>query len=360
VTAVRRVALVCPYSWSRPGGVQSHVAGLARELRRRGLAVDVLAPLDAPVDGTTVVGLGRSIPIHDNGSVQRVALSPAAVARTWRYLRERGYDVVHLHEPMIPAACLTALLASRAPLVGTFHMVAATPRWYGTFGPICRQSLERLRVRIAVSEAARRYVARACPGEYEIVPNGLDLAGRPRRHAGRGTTIAFVGRPEPRKGLPILLDALALLPSTVRLLLIGPDRANVAAAARRTRLSADRLSIHGRVDDRERDRLLRTADVFCAPSLGRESFGVVLTEAMAAGLPVVATDIDGYRDVVDDRCALTVRPGDARSLAAALAAYLDDPGARTRAGTAGRARAERLAWPRIADRLLDAYTRAIA
>src|SRR5579884_3995544 len=166
-----RVALVCPYSWSVPGGVQSHVSGLARELRRRGHDVDVLAPADGPAAG--VVGLGRSVPIPDNGSVQRVALSPAAVARTTRVLRRGRYDVVHLHEPMLPAPCLTALALRPAPLVGTFHMTARSRRWYRVFGPLCRCALARLDVRIAVSEAARDYVAQSAPGAYAVVPNGI-------------------------------------------------------------------------------------------------------------------------------------------------------------------------------------------
>ncbi len=343
-----RVALVCPYSWSVPGGVQSHVAGLAGELRRRGHDADVLAPADAPAPG--VVALGRSVPIPDNGSVQRVALSPAAIARTARALRRGRYDVVHLHEPMLPAACLTALALRPAPLVGTFHMVARARRWYRVFAPLCRRALARLDVRIAVSEAARRYVAASCPGGYAIVPNGVarpDAA--PARAPGGPPRVLFVGRPEPRKGLPVLLEAFASVDGGARLELVGPAGD-----------FGERVTAHGRVDDARRTELLRRATVLCAPSLGAESFGVVLVEAMAAGVPVVASDLPAYRDVLPEACGLLVPPGDPRALASALRRVLADRGLRTRMAAAGPAAAARYDWQRVGSRILELYEEAIA
>src|SRR5690349_2037338 len=208
-----RIALVCPYSFSVPGGVQRHVGGLAAYLRSLGAAVDVFAPVDDPQAAAGVIGVGRSLGIHDNGSVTRLALSPAAAART-RVLLARGrYDVVHLHEPMLPAACLAALLAPAAPAVATFHMTAESRRWYRLFRPVVRHAARRLAARVAVSDAARRYAQPAVGGDFTVIPNGLDTAPFRRRAAVGGGGILFVGRPEPRKGLRVLLEAWARLPA---------------------------------------------------------------------------------------------------------------------------------------------------
>jgi phosphatidylinositol alpha-mannosyltransferase len=344
-----RVALVCPYSWTVPGGVQNHVAGLRRELIRRGHRADVLAPSDGPAP-PWLLPLGRSVPIPDNGSVQRVALSPTAVARTGRLLRRGGYDVVHVHEPLLPAPCLTALALRPAPLVGTFHMTARSPRWYRAFGPLCRRALARLDVRVAVSEEARRYVAASCPGDYAVVPNGVPVAGAPRaRTEASPPRILFVGRPEPRKGLPVLLEAFAELRGRAELHLVGPDG----------ELGA-RVRAHGRVDDARRDALLASAAVLCAPSRAAESFGVVLVEAMAAGVPVVASDLPGYRAVLPPACGILVPPGDARALAAALARVLDDEPLRARMREAGPPAAARYDWSRVGEEILALYERAVA
>ncbi len=341
-----RVAQVCPYSWSRPGGVQSHIAGLSAALRRLGHEVDVLAPADAPTD--EVIPLGRSIPIHDNGSVQRVALGPRAVARTLSLLGSGDYDVVHLHEPMLPVPCLTALVRRPAPLVGTFHMVARGPKWYRVFGPLCRRALGRLAVRIAVSGEARDYVAQACPGDYHVVPNGITV---PRALPGGrdGRRVVFIGRDEPRKGLPVLLGARRLLPDDVRFDLVGPEGS-----------FGDRTTAHGRVGDHERDRLLGRAAVLCAPSVRAESFGIVLLEALAAGVPVVCSDLPGYRRVVPEDAGILVPPGDERALAGALRAVLDDEALRERMARAGRAAAERYDWAAVAPRVAQLYERAVA
>jgi phosphatidyl-myo-inositol alpha-mannosyltransferase len=347
---LRRVALVCPYSWSCPGGVQTHVRGLARELRARGVETEILAPADGPATEPGFTAAGRSLPIQDNGSVQRVALSPTAVARTAAFVRARRFDLVHVQEPMIPAVCLTALLASPVPVVGTFHMCAPSPRWYTVFRPLCRAALERLAVRIAVSRAARDHVARACPGRYEIVPNGVEVPDGEPADPPHEQRIVFVGRPEPRKGLPVLLEALRRLP-LARLDLIGPDDRDLTT----TELPPDRITAHGRVSDDEKARLLRSAAVLCAPSLRSESFGLVIAEALAAGVPVVASDVAGYRELVRPDCGRLVPPGDPDALADAVRALLSDRQARVPASAAARKRAETLAWPRVADAVLELY-----
>lgn len=345
-----RVALVCPYSWSWPGGVQTHVAGLRAALIGMGHEVDVIAPADGPVPDW-VQSIGRSIAIHTNGSVQRVALSPGAVTRTARALTRRGYDVVHLHEPMLPAPCTTALVLHPTPLVGTFHMTAPSRRWYRVFGPLCRHLVARLDVRIAVSKAAERYVAASCPGRYEIVPNGVRApvdADRPPLRNGR-PRILFVGRPEPRKGLPVLLQAFGQLDGDAALDLVGP-----------TGPSGPGVTYHGRCDERSRGELLARASVLCAPSLRSESFGLVLLEAMAAGVPVVASDLPGYRAVLPPECGVLVPPGDVDALATTLRRVLADDDLRKRMRAAGPAAAARYDWSRIARRTVSLYEQALA
>lgn len=352
-----RVAIVCPYSWSAPGGVKSHVTGLARYLEREGIEVEILAPGAGSACAHGVLDLGRTLPILDNGSVVRVALGPGAIARTIRAVRVSPYDVVHVHEPMIPAVSLTALLVARAPLVGTFHMYAETPRWYRPFAPLCRWALERLDARIAVSEAARWHVARTCPGDYRVIPNGIDVRrfACSEHPAGRARVV-FVGRAEPRKGLPVLLDAFARLPASAQLDLVGVgERELQSATAVLAPAVRARVVAHGYVDDAERARLLAGADVLCAPSLQGESFGLVLLEGMAAGLPVVASRVPGYVDVLPESCGRLVPPGDPRTLAEALAALLADPSRRRALGSAGRREAERYDWSVVGAAVLDVY-----
>jgi phosphatidylinositol alpha-mannosyltransferase len=333
-----RVGLVCPYSWSVPGGVQSHVAGLARALGALGVDAEVLAPADAPEDG--VLPLGRSIPIPSNGSVQRVALSPAAAARTARAVRGRGYDVVHVHEPMLPAVSLTALAAARVPVVATFHMYRQALLWYAVFAPLARAAVRRADALLAVSPAAAEYARRGTGREPEVVPNGIDVDAFAAPESGRrGNRILFIGRDEPRKGLPVLREAHARLRRPGELRLVGPN---------------------GRVPDGELRRELARADVLVAPSLRGESFGIVLVEAMAAGVPVVASDIPGYREVLPGSAGVLVPPGDAGALADAIDALLGDAERRARLGAAGRREAGRYAWPRVAERTLAVYERCLA
>jgi phosphatidylinositol alpha-mannosyltransferase len=355
-----RIALVCPYSWTVPGGVQSHVLGLAQALRERGHEADILAPADGPVDLPGFVAVGRSLPIRDNGSKVRVALGPAAAVRVVRALSRGGYDLAHLHEPMIPVTCLSALLSARIPLVGTFHMYASGPRWYRPFSPLARRAVPRLAARIAVSEAALRHVSRTVPGEYHVIPNGIDTRAFACEGPRHGNRIIFIGRSERRKGLPVLLDAFGALPGEPLLDLVGVERPALARVGRH--LPADvlaRVRAHGRVSDAERTRLLAEADVLCAPSLRGESFGIVLLEAMAAGLPVVASSIPGYIDVASDSCGRLVPPGNREALEAALAELLTDAALRERLGAEGRRLAARYDWSQIVERVLAVYSQAL-
>jgi phosphatidyl-myo-inositol alpha-mannosyltransferase len=360
-----RVALVCPYSWSVPGGVQTHVGGLARALRRRGAEVEILAPADGPVDEPEFIALGRTIALRDNGAVVRLALGPAAIARTAHHVRTRGYDLVHLHEPMLPHACFTALHSARVPVLGTFHLLNVSDRWYRLFGPLVRRSVGRLRARIAVSEAARDFVAPSLPGDYRVIPNALDVEeyasvvpGTNDRDCAR---VLFVGRPEPRKGLPVLLDAFARLPEQPELELVGVGPEELAAIANGLPAGvASRVRAHGRVPDAERRALMARADVLCAPSLGGESFGLVVVEGMAAGLPVVVSDIPGYRDVLPPGAGLLVPPRDAEALAATLGRLLADPELRSRLAATGRRASTRFDWSVVADEVVAVYEEVLA
>jgi phosphatidyl-myo-inositol alpha-mannosyltransferase len=348
----RRIALVCPYAWTTPGGVQTHVAGLAAHLRSRGAEVDVLAPADGPVNEPRFVALGRSLGFRWQGTVTRVTLDPRAVTRTAHAVRRRRYDLVHVHEPMLPAAGLTAVLAAGCPVVATFHMTAESTLWYRVFRPVVRLAARRIDARIAVSEQALAFAARVLPGEYRLIPNAIHVGDFEVRRNGGGGRVVFVGRPEPRKGLPVLLRAFEQLPDGATLDLIGVRADEVAAR--------EGVRAHGRVSDDERARLLAGADVLCAPSLGGESFGLVLVEGMAAGLPVVATRIPGYAAVLPETAGRLVPPGDEAGLAGALGELLGDPELRARLGDAGRREAARYDWSRVGDEIAAVYEEVLA
>lgn len=356
-----RIAQICPYSLSVPGGVQSQVLGLARALRELGHEARVLAPCDGPPPDPMVTPLGKSVPTAVNGSIAPIAPDPACALRTIHALRNERFDVLHLHEPLSPGPTLTALVSSDTPRVGTFHAAGnATAyerglRWVG--GRLAR----RLNVRVAVSEDARLTAAANLPGKYEILYNGIEIErfANATPAAKDGRTILFVGRHEPRKGLSILLEAMNYLPEDVQLWVAGhgpqsPElRAHTAANSR----------IHwlGRVSDIEKRERLRAADVFCAPSTEGESFGIVLLEAMAAHTPVVASDIHGYRAVArEGHDALLVPPLDSKALADGLHNILDDKAVADHYRQRGIARAEEFSMRKLAEAYIPLYERALS
>lgn len=354
-----RVAMVCPYSLTIPGGVQEQALGLARALRRRGHHVRVLAPCDGPPPDPSVIPLGRSVPTASNGSVAPIAPDVAAALRTLRALRDTPYDVYHLHEPLVPGPTLTTLITRPGPLVGTFHR-AGRSREYDLLRPAVRRLVRRLDVRCAVSEDARALAASALGGSYTVLWNGIDTEAfsGPEPWPTEGPTVLFVGRHEPRKGLEVLLEALDRLPPEVRVWVAGTGPRT--GDLRRRWGDDPRVTWLGRIDDLEKRRRMAGAHVFCAPSLGGESFGVILLEAMAAGTPVVASDLPGYRNVATHSVdALLVPPGDPAALAAAIRRVLADPDLAARLAAAGRRRAAALSMERLADRYVDLYRRAI-
>lgn len=354
-----RVGLICPYSLTIPGGVQGQVLGLARSLRALGQDTRVLGPCDGPPPDAGVTPLGNSVPTAANGSVAPLAPDPSAQLRTIRALRDEAFDVLHVHEPMCPGPTMTALLFKSAPLVGTFH-AAGVSFGYRWLRPGPRWLAQRLDHRCAVSEDARRLAASSIGGEYSMVFNGVELEhfAKADPWPTEGPTIFFVGRHEPRKGLGVLLDAFADLPTDVRLWIgsDGPETDRLQAQS----AGDPRIEWLGRISDAEKASRLRGADVFCAPSLRGESFGVVLLEAMAAGCTIVASDLAGYANVARaGRDALLVAPGDPAALAAAIQRVLDEPGAAADLVASGTERAASFSMDRLAEVYLGIYHQVV-
>ena len=354
-----RIGLVCPYSLTIPGGVQSQVLALARSLRVSGHDARVLAPCDGPPPDAGVTPLGKSVPTASNGSVAPLAPDPAAQLRTIRALRDEDFDVVHLHEPLCPGPTMTALLFRNAPIVGTFHRSGDSAA-YAIGRPAVRWLARRLDLRCAVSPEARDTAHRALGGEYDLLFNGIEVErfAKAEPHPSDGPTILFIGRHEERKGLAVLLDALRLLPTDVRVWVGGTGPLTEPL---RSQHSADpRIEWLGRLTDDEVASRLAGADVFCAPSLRGESFGVVLLEAMAAGAAVVASALGGYRNVATDGVdALLTPPGDPEALGAALLRVLDDPTLRAGLVVAGERQAQRFSMAALAEAYVERYARVI-
>jgi phosphatidyl-myo-inositol alpha-mannosyltransferase len=350
-----RIGMVCPYSLTIPGGVQMQVLALARELRRDGHVVQVLAPCDGSPPEAGVTALGKSIPFATNGSVAPIAPDPSAAVRTIRALRSEQFDIVHVHEPLVPGPSLTAVLFCEQPTVGTFHRAGAS-RAYQFLKPATKWVGRRLAARIAVSQDALDTARDGVGGEFTVLFNGIDVdrfaSAEPAPTD--GPTVLFFGRHEPRKGLGVLLEAVAGLPDDVIVWIVGQGPETEALKAKYARDT--RLQWLGRVDDTELARRLAGADVYCAPSLFGESFGVVLLEAMAAGTAIVASDLPGYRAVArPDEHALLVPPEDADALAKKLNELLVDPVRRAELIANGRARAEEFAMPKLAAAYSEIY-----
>ncbi len=332
-----RIAMVCPYSLSRPGGVQGQATGLARALRRRGHRVTVLAPTDSrsasmfdlgagdegSIDGVRTSGVGRALGIRSNGSVAPVALSPLAPWRVERFVAHHGVDVVHLHEPLAPTVGYGALLAHRTPVVATFHRSGGSG-WYRALGPAARRLRRRIDVACAVSEAACRTAREALGGDCDVLFNGVDTdeyANAPPRPTRGRPTALFLGRHEDRKGLAVMLDAFDRMGGRAQLWIAGSGPRTAALRLRHP--PSERLMWLGTLSESEKASAVAGADVLVAPSLGGESFGMVLLEGMAGRCAVVASDIDGYRDAAAGHAEL-VAPGDPGALARVVSQALDD------------------------------------
>jgi phosphatidylinositol alpha-mannosyltransferase len=375
-----RIALVSPYSWTFPGGVTRHVEELGEELIAQGHHVRILSPVD-PDDRLTrvlhrrgpervatpdhLIPLGRTAAWPANGSTSNLSFWPEAVVRLRRELRAGRFDVVHVHEPIAPMVSWDACSFGDAPVVGTFHTYSSN--WFtNAIGTSmgARRIFNKLHARIAVSEAARWTGERYYGGRYEVIPNGVDASAAPRgpKQADDAFRILFVGRDDERKGLPVLLSAFGGLREhvPVKLQLVGASTEEVEPFVAELNGGTEDVEFLGSVGKEELWQLLHSADVLCAPSLGGESFGMVLIEAFAAGTPVVASDIAGYRQVVTHgRDGLLVPPAHPLELAKALRSLWLEPDRRGQMGVAARARAADFAWPRVAAQVTDVYQRAL-
>ena len=375
-----RVGLVTPYSWTVPGGVNHHIEHLAEELEQRGNEAWILAPVGAFTSRRSVdsarhpfaerfIPLGGAVPVPTNGSRAYLAYSPRAVTRIDRAIRYGRFDVLHVHEPGTPLVAMSAVLLATSPVVGTFHAALDRSRGYDDWGWLLQHVIERLDVRVAVSEAARKFPASRYPGDYRIIPNGIPVERFATCQEGAKIEgrILFIGRAEPRKGLDILVRAFALVRERLphaTLVVAGATRRQVMEAARngfRTPPPLDGIEPLGWVEDNEKLAHLGAAEVVCAPSLTAESFGIVLVEAMAAGVPVVASDLPGYRSVLrDGAVGRLVPPAEPAALADALVDLLGDRAERARLSKAGKTAADALSWVHVTDSVIEAYEDAVA
>ena len=355
-----RVGMVSPYSLSVPGGVQAQVMGLARELRRMGIEVRVLGPCDGPPPAAFVTPLGNSLPTSANGSVAPLAPDPACALRTMRVMFEEQFDVLHLHEPYAPGPPMTAILLHPAPVIATFHAAGESASYRYLKHPI-KPAANNLVRRIAVSKDAAALVNSYLPDTYEILFNGVELhdyrSAQP--WPTEGPTIFFCGRHEERKGLDVLIAAMAEMGPEVTLWVAsnGPDTDRLRAQT----ADDERIVWLGRLTDEEKISRLKGAHVFCAPSLHGESFGVVLIEAMAAGTCVVASSLDGYRNVATHEVdSLLVEPGEPSQLAAALHRALTEPDLVHRLTEAGNVRADDFSMTTLAQHYAQIYREVAA
>ena len=363
-----RIGLLCPYSLTTPGGVQGQVMGLARALRKMGHEVRVLGPCDGAPPDTFVTPIGESLPTVANGSIAPLAPDPSAALRTIRVLRDEQFDVLHIHEPLTPGASITALVMRTAPIVATFHAAGESLSYKYLSAPL-KGFASAIDHRVAVSKDAVHLAQRYIGGDYQILPNGVELDRFIASSQSTSTThgdsslmrrsIFFCGRHEPRKGLEVLLQAHATLPDNVDLWIAseGPETERL----KREWAGDSRIMWLGRINDAEKAKRLSQADVFCAPSLGGESFGVVLIEAMAAATPIVASALDGYMNVATNEVdALLVEPNDPAALEAALRRILLDQELANRLVHQGQERATGFSMVQLASTYVDIYRRVIA
>lgn len=365
-----KIALVSPYDYSYFGGVTKHLTHLALELQRRGHEVHVMAPSSNEPPGGVAIPfhrLGTPVSFPANGSVARIGMAARLGGEVRQILATGEFDIVHLHEPLLPALPLAVLRASRATNIGTFHAYRRRTFAYFYAKPVLQYFFRKLHGRIAVSACARDFVAEHFPSDYRVIPNGIDYerfsapwVPMPGLDDGR-VNVLFVGRLEKRKGVSHLLRAWGQVRERhpeARLIVVGGGR---GLKHYRTFVGArEDIVFTGVVSDEDLPRYYHSAHVFCAPSTGQESFGVVLLEAMAAGVPILSTSIPGYREVVSDgREGLMVPPKDSLALAASLDRLIHDAELRTRLGAEGQRTAAAYAWDRVADQVLDYYTETI-
>ena len=372
-----KVGMVSPYDFSHPGGVTEHIRHLSTELRERGASVKVIAPASGELPPELEENgefdfyrVGRALPIPANGSIARITLSFHLARYINRILEHERFDLIHLHEPLMPALPITALRASKTCNVGTFHAYAKSSTAYYYSQRLVRRYFRKLHGLVAVSEPARIFASRYFEGSYRVVPNGVDLARfgdavlpLPELRDGK-VNLLFVGRLEKRKGLGVLLRAYMQLKTRMpelRLVVVGDGRMRRRYEAFIEEHEIPDVTMAGHVSADDLPRYYASADIFCAPNTGKESFGIVLLEGMAAGLPVVATDIDGFAEVITPgRQGILVRRDDPVSLASAIHLLAADPLLRTQLGAEGRRCAAEYSWARVVDQVISVYGDALS
>jgi phosphatidylinositol alpha-mannosyltransferase len=359
-----RIGMVCPYSFDVPGGVQSHVLQLAEVMRARGHDVSVLAPSSPHVKlPDYVVSGGKALPIPYNGSVARLRFGPATHRKVKRWLSDGDFDVLHLHEPNAPSLSMLALMIAEGPIVATFHTSTTKSLTLSVFQGILRPWHEKIVGRIAVSDLARRWQMEALGSDAVEIPNGVDVesfASAPRLegYPRPGKSVLFLGRyGEPRKGMELLIGALPTLVerfADIEILIVG--RGDEDELREDAEPLAGHLRFLGQVDDAEKASAMRSADVYCAPNTGGESFGIVLVEAMAAGTAVVASDLDAFRRVLlDGKAGRLVPVDDAAALATALIEVLENDVAQERYIREAAEVVRRYDWSVVARQIMRVY-----
>jgi phosphatidyl-myo-inositol alpha-mannosyltransferase len=360
-----RVGLVCPYSWDVPGGVQEHIRDLAEVLIDLGHEVSVISPADEEHDlPSYVVPAGRAVAVPYNGSVARLAFGPLTANRVRRWVKEGNFDLLHVHEPAAPSLSLLACWVAEVPIVATVHGAKLRSRVLHVAEPVLRSALEKINAWIAVSEEARSTLVRHLGGDAVLIPNGVSISRYSKAEPlpgwpGDGGAIGFLGRmDEPRKGLAVLMRAFESLGAArpgLRLLIAGPGDVHEVLARVPPELR-DRVVLLGQVSEQVKVQLYHSVDVFCAPNIGGESFGIVLTEAMAAGVPIVASDLDAFRRVLrGGRAGELFDTGNSAELAAAILRLLDDPERRAALSAAASAAVRDYDWPKIARDVVRVY-----
>jgi phosphatidylinositol alpha-mannosyltransferase len=376
-----KIALVSPYDFAFPGGVPNHIAALERQFTKMGHDVRVIAPASkiVPDFGDRFIPIGKPRPVPTNGSIARLTLSLRLASKIKEVLARENFDIIHLHEPFMPMLCSAVLRFSKTPMIGTFHACGGgggSLMGYRFGWPVSavmiRRRAPKLGTRIAVSLAAQRFASKTIHGDYEIIPNGIDLSRfsppdiAPLTEFCDGKkNILFVGRLESRKGLIYLLKAYWRIKRRVpnsRLIIVGPGK--------RLRRKYEKwvakyhlkdVVFVGFVSQEELPRYYKTADIFCAPATGRESFGIVLLEAMAMGKPIIASDIEGYRCVLTNGVeGIMVPPNDDRKFAQALTILLTDPVLCQRMGANGLVKVQEYSWDKVARRILECYTKILS
>jgi len=369
-----KIALVSPYDFAYPGGVVEHISRLGRQLERMGHTVKILAPATSPhtLGFENLIAVGRPVPVPSGGSIARISLSVWRERRVRSLLRDEAFDIIHLHEPLAPVLCYGVLVASQTVNVGTFHAFHRVGIEYRLFKyPFrLRHCIKKLDCRIAVSPPALRYVSKFFPGEYRIIPNGInvdffsqDVPHFEAFNDGK-LNILFVGRLEKRKGLKHLRGAFGRLKwehPNIRLIVVGPGNPGKECYRIMAERNLQDVVFAGGVSGEALRRYYHTADIFCSPATGRESFGIVLGEAMASGKPIVASNIEGYASVVTDNAeGFLVPPKNEEALALALQRLILDPDLRHEMGQRGKITVQVYRWDRVAAQVVQCYEEAAA